>query len=287
MLSAFKIVALRTCIYGQGNTKLMSFSLREMASAAAVTQSYTPNVKKPTREERIEQWDYVNSIYFGPERDIKNFPILKQPDRPEPVRLGLIPAKWFDLMYSKTGVSGPYVFLGGLALWMMSKEIMVIDHYFWEVPSFWTMVYILCKHPKIGPKVKKTLDEKMDFQEFKYFTRPINRWRERENAEIARNERLIEETETSKHMYLAQKEGIQLQLEAAYRQRLQHAFQEVKKRLDYEVEKVSLKRKYEQEHMVNWIVSNVTKSITPQQEKESIKSCIESLKRLSTKAVVA
>ncbi|KAI8772975.1 ATP synthase subunit b, mitochondrial [Biomphalaria glabrata] len=122
------------------------------------------------------------------------------------------------------------------------------------------------------------------FEEFKYFTRPINRWKDAANAEIAKNERLIEETETSKHMYLAKKEGIQLQLEAAYRQRLQNAFQEVKKRLDFEVEKVSLKRKYEQEHMVNWIVSSVTKSITPQQEKESIKSCIDSLKRLSAKA---
>ncbi|KAK0059163.1 ATP synthase subunit b mitochondrial [Biomphalaria pfeifferi] len=283
MLSAFKAVAFRPVIHG--NNKVVSaVAMRMMASTAAVTKVPFVGEKPPTREERIEQWDYVNSIFYGPERDTKNFPILKQPDRAEPVRLGVFPVRWFDLLYPKTGVSGPYVFLGGFALWMMSKEIMVIDHYFWEFPSFWIMIYILCKHPKIGPQARKYLEDKMKFEEFKYFTRPINRWKDAANVEIAKNERLIEETETSKHMYLAKKEGIQLQLEAAYRQRLQNAFQEVKKRLDFEVEKVNLKRKYEQEHMVNWIVSSVTKSITPQQEKESIKSCIDSLKGLSAKA---
>ena len=34
---------------------------------------------------------------------------------------------------------------------------------------------------------------------------------------------------------------------------------------DYESEKAALKRQFEQDHMVKWIVNSVTKSITPQQ----------------------
>lgn len=62
--------------------------------------------KSYTDEERVEQWDYVNSVYFGQERDQKNFPNLVMPDGTPPVRLGIFPASWFDFLYPKTGVSG-------------------------------------------------------------------------------------------------------------------------------------------------------------------------------------
>lgn len=62
--------------------------------------------KSFTREQRIEQWDYVNSVYYGPERDTKNYPHPSQPERRPPVRLGIFPASWFDFMYPKTGTSG-------------------------------------------------------------------------------------------------------------------------------------------------------------------------------------
>ncbi|CAL1541362.1 unnamed protein product [Lymnaea stagnalis] len=274
MLSLFRSGALRGAFQGHGIVKVMS------AVPARGEKTFT-------REERIEQWDYVNSVYFGPERDMKNFPTLVQADSPEPVRLGVIPARWFDFLYPKTGVSGPYVLLGGFTLWMMSKEIMVIDHYFWEFPSFWGMVYILNKHPKVGPKLKKWLADSYETQKNIFYTRPLKSMKDQEADNIARNERLIEETETAKHIYLAQKEGVQLQLEAAYRQRLQNAFLDVKKRLDYEVEKTNVRRKFEQDHMVNWIVSSVTKSISPQLEKESIKVCIQTLKGLASKQKVA
>lgn len=79
----------------------------------------------------------------------------------------------------------------------------------------------------------------------------------------------------------AKRENVGLQLEAAYRERIMTAYQEVKKRLDYQVEKQDIERRITQRNLVDWVVSRVRSSITADQEKQNINKCIADLAGLA------
>jgi len=80
------------------------------------------------------------------------------------------------------------------------------------------------------------------------------------------------------------KENIALQVEATYRERIMTVFSEVKKRLDYQVDKQNIERNILQKNMVAWIVQRVQGAITPESEQENLKKCIADLKGLAAKA---
>merc|ERR1711936_673814 len=61
-----------------------------------------------------------------------------------------------------------------------------------------------------------------------------------------------------------------LQLELEYRSRLNDAYKQVKRRLDYQLATANVLRAAEQKHMVQWIIDNVRKSITAKQETDAL-----------------
>jgi len=217
----------------------------------------------------------------GPERDLVNFPRIKPLVHPAPVRMGFIPQGWFDMFYNKTGVTGPYMLGAGVITFLVSKEWFVLDHEFYCGLIMYTLYGYGIK--KFGPGVAEYFHK-----ESTEYNTALDGLRDHG---IKYNEDGIEETkqaivsaENQAILFEAKKENIKLQLEAAYRERMQMVHDEVKKRLDYQLETSNVKQRFEQKHMVEWIDASVRKSITPAVEDAALKQCIADLKVLAAKA---
>ncbi|KAK3919663.1 ATP synthase subunit b, mitochondrial [Frankliniella fusca] len=214
----------------------------------------------------------------GPERDLVNFPRPVVKMHPDPVRLGFIPEEWFDIFYKKTGVSGPYVFGASFITYLLSKEIYVLEHNFYNGISFVMMMMIL--HYKFGPKIAQYADKEID-----KWLADIREYQDYEKKAIKENIQEIHEylstMDSVKDLTNARRETAAAALEATYREWTQTAYSEAKKRLDYQLELTNVERRISQKNMSSWITENVLKSITPTQEAETMKRCISDLKSLS------
>lgn len=185
----------------------------------------------------------------------------------------------FTFFYKKTGVTGPYTFGVGLLTYLCSKEIYVMEHEYYSGLSFAIMIIYCVK--KFGPSVAAYCDKEID--------KISEGWNQSRIDEIAHFEDQIKSEKTEQWradgqimLLEAKKENVALQLEAAYRERIARVYNEVKRRLDYQVECQHVVRRVNQKHMVNWIVNNVLKSITPDQEKETLNKCILDLGALAS-----
>ncbi|XP_012231180.1 ATP synthase subunit b, mitochondrial [Linepithema humile] len=200
---------------------------------------------------------------------------------PSPVRHGFIPEEWFQAFYPKTGASGPYVFAISVGTYLVSKEIYILEHEYYNGLAL--LIIYIAGVKMFGPKLAEVLDKEVD-----KYSKELNETRD---SEIKSYEELIahEKQEQSslegqKLIMDIKKENIKMQLEATYRERLVQVYQEVKRRLDYQVQIQNLERRIAQKHMVQWIVNEVLKAITPDQEKATLQQCIKDLEALAVKA---
>lgn len=153
-----------------------------------------------------------------------------------------------------------------------------MEHEYYSGLSLAIMCVIGVK--KLGPAVAEFCDKEID--------RIEGEWKEgRENdlrnlSELIKQEELEQWRAEGQVLLLeAKKENVSLQLEAAYRERIAHVYGEVKRRLDYQVQCQHVERNVNQKHMVTWIINNVLKGITPEQEKETLNKCIGDLSALA------
>jgi len=218
-----------------------------------------------------------NSEVAG-ERDLVNFPRRKRPIEKAPVRMGIFPEEWFQAFYSKTGVTGPYMALASIGTFLVSKEYFVMEHDFYAGIALAIVLGGVIR--SVGPGVTEMVNAEIDKDEAIY-----KNIRQKEidhmKAAIAIEKESQSDATAWEEIIAAKKEAVGLQLESVYRQRLNEAYGQVKKRLDYQLEVSNVMRRMEQKHMVDWIINNVKSSISPAQETAALKKCIADLKALS------
>ncbi|KAM8864037.1 ATP synthase peripheral stalk subunit b, mitochondrial [Spinachia spinachia] len=211
-------------------------------------------------------------------------PMPPLPEKGGQVRHGVIPEEFFQLLYPKTGVTGPYMLGTGLLMYMLSKEIYIINHETLAAISIATV--IICGVKKFGQDVANFADKLNDDK--------VAKVQEVKDASLSSLTQAIENekkeqwrVEGRSMLFDAKRNNVALQLETNYRERLHMVTNEVKRRLDYQVALQNLHIQMEKDHMVKWVEKNVIGSITPQQEKDSIAKCITDLKALAKTSATA
>jgi F-type H+-transporting ATPase subunit b len=239
----------------------------------------------PDFEERKKQ--YLEDLkvefpkpYDGPERDLENFPRRVRPMEPGKVRFGFLPDEWFTFFHKKTGVTGPYMFGTGLLTFLLSKEFYVMEEEFSTGVAIFFLIYVAIK--KFGPATKSFAEKSVKEEEQHYENEKTKAIEEMQQS-IDEQKKFLWHSACEKTIMEAKRENVLMQLETEYRRRLMNVYDQTKRRLDYHLELYNTKRKLEQTHMVDWIVNSVVKSITPEQEKEALKKCIEDLNSLAAK----
>ncbi|KAI1231075.1 ATP synthase F(0) complex subunit B1, partial [Lamprotornis superbus] len=211
-------------------------------------------------------------------------PVPPLPEKGGEVRHGLIPEEFFQFLYPKTGVTGPYMLGTGLLLYLLSKEIYVINHETAAAACILTVIVYGIK--KFGPDVAAFAD-KLNEEKIASALAMKNEAIQMLQTAIEEEKKEQWRAEGRSYLFDAKRNNIAMLLETNYRERLLMVYNEVKKRLDYQVAMQNLKRQKEQDHMIQWVEKNVVQSITPQQQKESIAKCILDLKALSKSAHAA
>jgi len=164
------------------------------------------------------------AVAESPERDLGNFPRRQRPIHPPPVRLGFLPESWFKFFHEKTGVTGPYAFLFTVATFLTSKEYYVLEHDFYAGIALIIVWGGIVK--AINPGFTDWLNSEMEAKEEK-----LRRIRQDEldrcSAAVTDEEKAQWMATSYETLIQAKKENVQLQLEAAYRERLQDAYNQV------------------------------------------------------------
>ncbi|XP_003963159.2 ATP synthase peripheral stalk subunit b, mitochondrial [Takifugu rubripes] len=213
-------------------------------------------------------------------------PVPPLPEKGGKVRHGIIPEELFEFLYPKTGVTGPYMLGTGLLVYLLSKEIYVINHETFAAACIGAIIIYGVK--KYGPSVAAYAD--------KLNEEKLAKAHEVKEAAISSLTQAIADEKKEQWrvdgravLFDAKRNNVAMLLEINYRERLHMVTNEVKRRLDYQIALQDLHRRMEKEHMVNWVEKSVIGSISPQQEKESITKCIADLKALSknTRAATA
>jgi len=219
-----------------------------------------------------------------PDRDLVKFPHPETKNYPMKTRFGIFPDSWFTIFYPKTGVTGSYLFYGGFALYLIQKEWWIMDEELRAFGMFAIIFFVVYK--ALGAQIAKIFgdDGRKRIEAAEKF--------------VADNKNSYLNAISTQQQYISsygslpplvaetKRENLQLQLEAEYRRRLAKAHGEVKKRLDYMADLEEAKRRFQRRYMIDWIIGQVKKTLTHQQEKLLLSQCVSDLKGLAQRTTI-
>ncbi|WKY14690.1 hypothetical protein Q1695_000317 [Nippostrongylus brasiliensis] len=214
-----------------------------------------------------------------PDRDLVNYPYPARPMYPPKTRLLMMPDSWFTPFQKVTGVSGPYLFFGGLFAFLVNKEIWVYEEQ-GHMTVGWILFYLLISRT-VGYRIDNYLygeyQKRMDY--FKGLIaedlKDAVEFRKTSAAETASLNAVKESFPT------IMKENMQLQLEATYRKNVQSVATELKRRLDYLKETEETKKRFQKEQMLKFITEGVEQQASEKAFKDQyLQNAIQSLKGL-------
>lgn len=232
--------------------------------------------------QKIMYWKKANEVFFGPDRDVKNYPHFQTRETiPETYQFYLIPTRWFMNLYPRLGVSGCYSFVLFSFWFLLGKELVSIHEMLERGVVLFVAGFLVSK---VGIRWGRMIDKETENLRVQWYENPLNTALSTYNSQVAAITQKIDTQQAVPIIYTAKQETLDLQLEAQYRQRVKDVFTAVKNRLDYQAAREAAERKFEQQIMVNWIVDGVKSAITPQQQKETLQSCIKTLQGLAKTA---
>jgi len=184
----------------------------------------------------------------------------------------------WQMYKDKAGESGATMFTAGLAAYLLSKEIFIINDEVLLILVMGGTGYQLSK--AAGPVIGKMLDERRNA-----ILDAMNKGR---TGQLAALEAAIDAAkegeaalEDRKEYFEVMKSNNEMRLEIEYRRRLQEVESEVQKRLDYQVDLQNLERNIEEDHISAWVEKQVVGSITAKHETDAIAQCIKDLNLLA------
>ncbi|KAK5964208.1 ATP synthase subunit b mitochondrial [Trichostrongylus colubriformis] len=214
-----------------------------------------------------------------PDRDLVNYPYPARPMYPPKTRLLMMPDSWFTPFHKVTGVSGPYLFFGGLFAFLLNKEIWVFEEQ-GHMTVGWILFYLL---------ISRTVGYRIDNYLYGEYQKEMDYYRGliAEDLKDAVEFRKTAAAETAslnavkESFPLIMKENMLLQLEATYRKNVQSVATELKRRLDYLKETEETKRRFEKEQMLKFISEGVEKEASEKAFKDKyLQNAIQTLKGL-------
>lgn len=241
---------------------------RAVSGMATSSASDGALYKRPVRQEPANVKTEIVSFYI----DVIYILHLFQ------VKYGFVPIEWFNFFIPKTGVTGFYTLIFTAGTYVTSKEILVMEHNFYNGLGMLVLCVLLTN--KIGKQVAREIDKHIDQYEASYSQVRTNQKKMSEDG-IKEEKKLQWSSEGQLLLLDAKRENVRLQLEYEYRKRLAHVFNEIKKRLDCQVELTQVEGRLVQKNIVAYVVNEVQKSLTPDFLNKYMDKCIEDLEVLS------